>query len=275
MGGDEPDVDIVDPAVAVHITLGDIAVVGHGDGVVGDVGSHQQGVHDVDPAVVVHVAQQPAGRGLFSRDGARLLDHQVQGTLAGVHSEGRIHIGDQARTGDGQAIDGSARRLGLQARGCRTLEDTAGGRHPGLSVNQHHSLGGNPPTALHPVEIETGPNGPPRGIGAVPACAVIAGGLLPIHERGDSLAKEVEDLQAHVGDCRQLIGDDGGGVEGVGVVLAQGESFRQGRRCMQSRQGKGKDPSSSVVAAATCRKSAKSNSITWTPGAGAPDDKLT
>ena len=64
VGGDDPGVGQIDPAVPVDVPQGDVAVVGHGDEGVPAVQGHQQGIEEVDPAVVVHVSQYPrASRG--------------------------------------------------------------------------------------------------------------------------------------------------------------------------------------------------------------------
>ena len=66
-----------------------------------------------------------------------------------------------------------------------------------------------------------------------------AGRTFPVHQGRHPLTQDVEHLQPHPRRGRQLIRDDGRGIERVGVVLTQAQARRQRGGLAQGGQGQG------------------------------------
>ena len=213
----------IGPAVPVDVAERYVAVVRHDEGGIGAVHGDQQGVENVDPSVVVDVPEDRRRRCLGPRNAARCFEDDIQGSHGGHHLEGRVHVGGQPLSRDGQSI-GSFRLGELLARDRWTAGDP--NRHSRLPVDQHHATGQTPALSHQAVEVDPGGHGAPICIRGPPGRGVKAGRTLALHQRGDALAEDVEDLQPHEHCRRQLVGNDRGRIEGVGVVRPQVEPLR-------------------------------------------------
>ena len=225
VGGDVIGVGEIRPAVPVDVTEGDIAVVRHDEAGIGAVHGNQQGVENVDPAVVVDVAEDPSRGRLRTQDRARSLDDDVHRSHARLHPEGRVEVGDQPFSRDGQSVDRVLLHLLLPDGGWRTTRHCR--RNPGLPVDQHHAPGQVHPAALQPVEVDPCGRRTPRGIRGVPAGGVKAGRTFPVDQGRHPLSQDVEDLEPHPGRGRQLVWNYGGRIERIGIVVSQLEPLGQ------------------------------------------------
>ena len=227
MDQQQPGVADIHPAVAVYIAQGDVALVGHDRGRIEAVQSHQKGIGHVHPSVVVHIPQQAVrGRGgpLRRRGAAQPLDDEVHLAAARRHLEARVHVGRQSGARDDQTIDRARLK---QARVPDTPAPRRHRRNSRLAVHQYHAPGPGVVTGAQAVEVDPGCRRPAHRVRAVPARRVVARRLRAVHQGGDALTQQVEDLQPHVGRGWQLVRDDRGGVEGIGVVRPQVEALRQ------------------------------------------------
>ena len=160
------------------------------------------------------------------QDPAGSFDDDVDRSHARLHPEGGVDVGDKPRTRDGQSEDRGC-FLCLQDCGGRTARPCR--RNPRLPVDQHHAPGLMNPLAPQPVEVDPGGHGAPRGIGGVPTSRVKAGRPLPVDKGRHPLSQDVEDLEPHPGRGRELVGDDGGRIERIGIVMSQLEPLGQSR----------------------------------------------
>ena len=160
------------------------------------------------------------------QDPAGSFDDDVHRSHARLHPEGGVDVGDKPRTRDGQS-ENRGRFHFLPDGGWRTARYCR--RNPRLPVDQHHAPGLMNPLALQPVEVDPGGHGAPRGIGGVPTSCVKAGRPLPVDQGLHPLSEDVEDLQPHPGRGRQLVGDYGGRIKWIGIVLPQLEPLRKNR----------------------------------------------
>ena len=228
-------IDKVDLTIAVDVAERN---VGHGcrearriDAVHG----HKQRIHHIDAPLAIHIPQQAAPHQPLA---ARWRSHRYfHRSHARLDRKGRVHIRRQPRTPHRQPID--RRTLPQRPLRHRPPRTPRNRRPTGLPIDQHHLPGQQRVAAAEPIEIDARPHGLPRRIRRVPHRRVEPTRPFSIHQRRYALPQHIEHLQAHMGSNRQLIGNNRGGIERIGIVRPQGKAVRQ---CTPSKAAKGKSP---------------------------------
>ena len=82
-------------------------------------------------------------------------------------------------------------------------------------------------TAVHPVQVYTAGNLFAGLIAAVPDQGITPGGLIAVHQLAHPLPQNVENFDGNPLRRWQFIGNRGGRVKGIGVILLQGKALRQ------------------------------------------------
>ena len=160
-----------------------------------------------------------AGSSLVERIGVVHPRHlRRQGPHAGAPGEGR---GDDLLTGDLHPVPGSlfSPAAGIPASTART---------PRLAVDQHQLARLLPLPGAEPVDVDPRAHGASGGVDAVPLRLVRPGRPHFVHQGDHALTEDVEHLQANASARGGLEGNQGGGVERVGVVLPERVGSRQG-----------------------------------------------
>ena len=97
------------------------------------------------------------------------------------------------------------------------------GSHPAgtCTVHHQHLPGLHEVPCLHPNHIYTSACTHARIIMPIPLCSVRSGHLHPIYQRTNVLSKRIVDHQPYVRTFPQPIGNYGGGIERIRIVLEQ------------------------------------------------------
>ena len=137
----------------VHIAQRYLAAVRHDGGTIATIYGYKQRIEYIDPAVVVHVAQQPTRHPLCQRDAGYDFDLDIHRSSDRLHPKTWIHVGHQPRPRYGQSIDGG-RLYSFRDHDSRTTRSRSN-RDTHLPVDQHHATGQMLPAGGQPVEIDS------------------------------------------------------------------------------------------------------------------------
>ena len=206
-------VRLIDLPIAVDISQANTAVVRHGNRRIGAGHRHEHRVFQTHLPIVIHIAQN-----VLCQRGATCQRCCIQDQLYRCHplshAERCIRVGRQAPARNNKTICPFCRVCGHRHRG----RGRSRSRDPRLPIQKHHPLGLLPPTHRQPIEIHPSGYRLPHRIGRVPLRRVRTSWLFRVHQRRNMLSQHIKHIEPHMRNRRNLIGDHGRRVEGVGVI---------------------------------------------------------